>query len=205
MSGGVAERYCSSLLASRHFTRGLGFESLRLRAGRTPPGSTPAGRPKALVAQWIAHRFPGPGVAGSSPAEGTRAMPLTPVAQWIECQFTKLRMGVRFSPGVLRTGKPAELNRRERRFPEPESVGSNPAVGTYRRGRRRKHGWYLQHAYTVKVAGSIPARRTTFLQCRIGSTGQSTCFVTRRRGFESCIRLHKPPHSEGSAAAAKRA
>jgi hypothetical protein len=36
MSGGVAERYCSSLLASRRFTRGWGFESLRLRNGQQP-------------------------------------------------------------------------------------------------------------------------------------------------------------------------
>jgi hypothetical protein len=89
MSGGVAERYCSSLLASRRFTRGWGFESLRLRNGNslshggrgvtatrwsvTPQsmGSTPSDRPNALVAQRIAHRFPGPGVAGSNPADGT--------------------------------------------------------------------------------------------------------------------------------------
>ena len=101
LSGGVAERYCSSLLASRRVTRGWGFESLRLRksgttgraslrnvqvgtlhGGRgvtatrwsvTPQstGSTPSDRPNALVAQRIAHRFPGPAVAGSSPAKGT--------------------------------------------------------------------------------------------------------------------------------------
>src|SRR6476620_4659821 len=57
--------------------------------------------PKALVAQWIAHRFPGPGVAGSSPAKGAHATPQASVAQRIECQSTKLVMGVRFSPGVL--------------------------------------------------------------------------------------------------------
>ena len=125
MSGGVAERYCSSLLASRRFTRGWGFESLRLRIGQQPhpwqlwcngntvdrgsaiDGSIPSSCPKALVAQWIAHRFPEQGVAGSSPAKGARAMPQTPVAQRIECQLTKLKVGVRFSPGVLRARQPA--------------------------------------------------------------------------------------------------
>ena len=62
--------------------------------------STPSGRPKAPVAQWIAHRFPEPAVAGSSPARGTRETCQTSVAQRIERQFTKLWMGVRFSPGV---------------------------------------------------------------------------------------------------------
>ena len=89
MSGGVAERYCSSLLASRRFTRGWGFESLRLRIGQQPhpwqlwcngntvdrgsaiDGSIPSSCPKALVAQWIAHQFPEQGVAGSSPASGS--------------------------------------------------------------------------------------------------------------------------------------
>jgi hypothetical protein len=129
ISGGVAERYCSSVLTSRRATRGWGFESLRLRNGQptvsqrgakdspsdggrsvaatrwtvTPQsmGSTPSGRPNALVAQRITHRFPEPGIAGSNPAGGTRARPQAPVAQRIECQSTKLRMGVRFSPGVL--------------------------------------------------------------------------------------------------------
>ena len=128
MSGGVAERYCSSLLASRRFTRGWGFESLRLRIGQQPhpwqlwcngntvdrgsaiDGSIPSSCPKALVAQWIAHQFPEQGVAGSSPAKGARAMPQTPVAQRIECQLTKLKVGVRFSPGVLRARQPAYLN-----------------------------------------------------------------------------------------------
>jgi hypothetical protein len=34
-------------------------------------GKTPANRHNALVAQWIEHRFPKPGVAGSIPAGGT--------------------------------------------------------------------------------------------------------------------------------------
>ena len=185
ISGGVAERYCSSVLTSRRTTRGWGFESLRLRNGLvtdpftgtasprdvqdspsyggrgvtatrwtvTPQsmGSTPSDRPNAFVAQRIALRFPGPGVAGSSPAKGTRATPQAPVAQRIECQSTKLRMGVRFSPGVPRRenclARSARVAQRtERRFPKPDCVGSNPAVGTNRRGwyrpfQRREHGW----------------------------------------------------------------
>ena len=38
-------------------------------------GSTPSDRPNALVAQRMVHRFPGPGVAGSSPARGARTNP----------------------------------------------------------------------------------------------------------------------------------
>src|SRR6478736_6628478 len=38
-------------------------------------GSTPSDRPNALVAQWMAHRFPGPEVAGSSPAKGAHTNP----------------------------------------------------------------------------------------------------------------------------------
>jgi hypothetical protein len=124
-------------------------------------GSTPSDRPKALVAQWIVHRFPRPERAGSNPAKGSCRVSQTPVVQRIERQFTKLEVGVRFSPGVLAL-----------------------------RLRRREHGWYVRHAYNVTVAGSIPARRTTIHHCRISSTGQSTCFVTRPRRFESCIRLH---------------
>ena len=75
------------------------------------------------------------------------------------------------------SGTARVAQRIERRFPKPESVGSNPAVG----------------AYHLKVAGSNAARRTTISRCRISSTGQSTCFVSRRRGFESCIRLDVPP------------
>ena len=133
MSGGVAERYCSSLLASRRFTRGWGFESLRLRIGQQPhpwqlwcngntvdrgsaiDGSIPSSCPKALVAQWIAHQFPEQGVAGSSPAKGAHATPQASAAQRIECQSTKLVMGVRFSPGVLSFAislRPAVMKRR---------------------------------------------------------------------------------------------
>lgn len=106
---------------------------------------------------------------------------------------------------ILSRGTSARVAQRiQRWFPKPESAGSNPAVGTDRHSQRREHGWYVRHAYNVRVAGSIPARRTMFHHCRISSTGKSTCFVTRRRGFESCIRLHAVPHWEGSAAAAKR-
>ena len=80
---------------------GRGVAATRWSVTSQSMGSTPSDRPNALVAQRIAHRFPGPGVAGSNPAEGTRATPPTPVAQRKERQSTKLRMGVRFSSGVL--------------------------------------------------------------------------------------------------------
>ena len=38
---------------------------------------------------------------------------------------------------------------------------------------RREHGWSVRHSYKVTVAGSIPARRTLFHQCRISSTGRA--------------------------------
>jgi hypothetical protein len=147
----------------RHPHGGRGVTATQWSVTPQLMGSTPSDRPKALVAQWIAHRFPEPEVAGSNPAKGARQRH-TPVAQRIERQFTKLEVGVRFSPGVLT----ATL-------------------------RRREHGWLVRHAYNVTVAGSIPARRTAIHHCRISSTGQSTCFVTRPRGFDSCIRLHAMP------------
>ena len=38
--------------------------------------ASPALGPRALVAQWIEHRFPKPGVAGPIPAEGTKSCPV---------------------------------------------------------------------------------------------------------------------------------
>ena len=167
------------MLTSRRVTRGWGFESLRLR--------------KAPVAQRIAHRFPEPAVAGSSPARGA-ATCHTSVAQRIERQFTKLWMGVRFSPGVPIAPRVARVAQQDR---APVSytgfrVGSSPAAGTNGCAERPEHGWFVRHAYNVQVAGSIPARRTTF-PGRISSTGKSSCLVNRWRGFESCIRLLAVP------------
>ena len=81
---------------------GRGVVATRWTVTPESMGSTPSDRPNALVAQWRAHRLPKPGVAGSSPAEGTGQVSDTSVAQRIERQFTKLEMGVRFSPGVRR-------------------------------------------------------------------------------------------------------
>jgi hypothetical protein len=186
----------------RHPHGGRGVTATQWSVTPQLMGSTPSDRPKALVAQWIAHRFPEPAVAGSSPAKGTPAMPQAPVAQRIECQSTKLEVGVRFSPGVLEYESPRSSTGQSPGFLNRTYAGSNPAVGSSRHSGRREHGWWVRHAYNVRVAGSIPARRTMFHHGRISSTGKSTCLVNRARGFESCIRLNTT--REGSAAAAKR-
>jgi hypothetical protein len=159
-----------------------GFESLR--------------SPHAPVARRIAHRFPEPEVAGSNPAGGTRSTCQTSVAQRKERQLTKLRMGVRFSPGVRTDDtSPVPCGPRSSTERAPVSYtgwcGFESRRGHCEKDRRREHGWWVRHAYNVRVAGSIPARRTMFHHGRISSTGQSTCLVNRRRGFESCIRLHE--------------
>ena len=54
---------------------GRGVTATRWSVTPQSTGSTPSDRPNALVAQWIAHRFPGPEVAGSSPAKGAHTNP----------------------------------------------------------------------------------------------------------------------------------
>ncbi len=64
-AGRAVTRVCRKF---RNFFATLVFLPSRRR------GKTPANRHNALVAQWIEHRFPKPGVAGSIPAGGTTLM-----------------------------------------------------------------------------------------------------------------------------------
>ena len=57
------------------------FATLVFLSGRRR-GKTPANRHNALVAQWIEHRFPKPGVAGSIPAGGTTLMLHSALSCW---------------------------------------------------------------------------------------------------------------------------
>jgi hypothetical protein len=146
-SGGVAERYCSSVLTSRRGDTRLGV--------RVPPPPHKAWRswcsgntavcgtaidgfnslrsPQRPCSATDSARFPGPVVVGSNPARGAHRRH-TLVAQRKERQFTKLRMGVQFSPGVrindfAMAARVAQ--RKERRSPKPDWCGFE--------SRRRHH------------------------------------------------------------------
>ena len=94
----------------------------------------------------------------------------TPVAQRKESQSTKLRMGVRFSPGV-------------------RTKSTRYRCPTGRGGR-----------LNAVVCGFHPCPAHHTGNRRISSTGESTCLVNRLRGFESCIRLHSAPIDDGGRA-----
>jgi hypothetical protein len=159
ISGGVAERYCSSLLASRRVTRGWGFESLRLRNGQQPvpwrswcsgntvvcdstidgfnslrspkcPCSATDSAPVSGTGGCVFESCRGYSRNATSPCSSTERVPVYEA----EDGSSILSRGTQAKQKRLaRAARVAQ--RTERRFPKPDGVGSNPAVGTSRHGR----------------------------------------------------------------------
>ena len=125
-------------------------------------GSTPSDRPNALVAQWTAHRFPEPGVAGSSPAKGA-CHHESPCSSTDRVPAYEAGGGSSILSRGTTTARVAQ--RIERRFPRPGPCGFEPRRGHGRRQRLASRRSGCASGTCTKMSVT-PSGSVTCISCR---------------------------------------